>query len=146
MTHARRQRVTRARVVVFAAVVGLLAGCVNYPKITDIGGTRIRPEHARLVRQADGAALYVDLHSTGKFGDVIVGAGAPVARQARLVDETGAEVKRIEVPGIAVVALQPGSPHVQLSGLTRPLATGETVVVTLTFEKTGHLGVVSVVE
>ena len=126
--------------------VTLLAGCVTYPAITDIGGTRIRPENGRLVRQADGAALYVDLHSTGKFGDVLTAARAPIATRAALVADGTATVERIEIPGASTVAFRPGGPHVRLAGLTRALAPGEVVIVTLVFEKTGNVGVVSVVE
>lgn len=126
--------------------MALLAGCVTYPAITDIGGTRIRPENGRLVRQADGAALYVDLHSTGKYGDVLTSARAPVASRAALVGDGATAVERIEIPGAALVAFRPGGPHVRLAGLTRALAAGEVVIVTLVFEKTGSLGVVSVVE
>jgi len=37
-------------------------------------------------------------------------------------------------------------PHVQLSELTRPLVTGDTIIVTLVLEKMGGLGVIAVVE
>jgi copper(I)-binding protein len=119
---------------------------VTYPAITEIGGPRIRPENGRLVRQGDAAALYVDLHSTGKFGDVLTAATAPVASRAALVGDGTAPVDRIEIPGATTVALRPGGPHVRLDGLTRALAPGEVVIVTLVFEKTGNLGVISVVE
>ncbi|MBI1734142.1 MAG: copper chaperone PCu(A)C [Candidatus Rokubacteria bacterium] len=119
---------------------------MTYPAITDIGGTRIRPENGRLVRQPDGAALYVDLHSTGKYGDVLVAARAPIAGGAMLVGAGGAPVPRLEVPGAALLLFRPGGPNVRLSELTRALTPGEVVIVTLVFEKIGHLGVVSVVE
>ena len=138
----------RGALVRALAVVGvvLLVGCVVYPNVTDIGGTRIRPERARLVREADGAALYVELHSTGKFGDVLTGARADVARAAALVDARGAAAKKLAIPGTAIVTFKPGGPFVRLSGLTRQLVAGESVIVTLVMEKTGNLGVVSVVE
>jgi copper(I)-binding protein len=140
-----RAAAMRARVTTLAAVA-LLAGCVYYPRITDVGGTRIRPENGRLVRQADGAALYVNLHSTGKFGDILTAARAPVARRSSLVGGWGFTVSRLEIPGTALVLLRAGGPHIRLAELTRPLVAGEVVIVTLVFEKTGHLGVVSVVE
>lgn len=124
----------------------VLAGCVTYPAITDVGGTRIRPENGRLARQPDGAALYVDLHSTGKFGDVLTAVRAPVATRAVLVGPAATPVDRIEIPGASVVVFQPGGPHIRLADLTRALTPGEVVIVTLVFEKTGNLGVVSVVE
>jgi copper(I)-binding protein len=42
--------------------------------------------------------------------------------------------------------LHPGGERVALSELTRDLKTGEVVIVTLFFEKSGALGVVSPVE
>jgi len=44
------------------------------------------------------------------------------------------------------VSLKPGGERVALSGLTRELKTGEVVIVTLFFEKSGALGVISSVE
>jgi periplasmic copper chaperone A len=52
----------------------------------------------------------------------------------------------MEVPGTTVVTLVPDGPHVVLSGLTRPLVPGESIIVTLVFEKSGGIGVITVVE
>ena len=65
-----------------AVLLLLTAGCVHYPTVMDIGGTRLRPEKGRAVRQADKALVYFDVKSTGKYGDVITSVYSPVARQA----------------------------------------------------------------
>jgi copper(I)-binding protein len=132
-------RRARAATVVMLALV--VAGCVHYPSVEDIGGIRIQPRNGRAVRQADGALVYMELHSTGKFGDAVMTAFSPVAREALLVPPG-----RMEVPGTTVVALVPDGPHVVLSGLTRPLVRGESIIVTLVFEKSGGIGVITVVE
>ena len=142
----RASRATVALAVAVLAVAVLAGGCVHYPSVTDIGGTRITPVNGRAVRQATGAAVYVELQSTGKFGDVITGASAAVARQATVVAGDGRPLARLEVPGAATFALKPGGPHVELANLTRPLVAGETIIVTLMLEKSGGLGVVTVVE
>ena len=112
----------------------------------DAGGTRIRTEKGRAVRDGDGARVYFDVNSTGKYGDFIVGVlAAPVARQAQLVDGT-TPVPRLEIPGASTVKFVPEGPHVGLSDLARPLAKGETFIVTLQFEKSGGIGIVTVVE
>jgi copper(I)-binding protein len=134
------------RSVALLALLALAGGCVHYPKVEEAGSPHIRPENARAVRQADGLAVYVDLRSSGKFGDVITGAQTPVAREAKLVDASGAAVQRVEVPGYGVLPLKPGAPHVVLSGLTRAVSRGEVFIVTLLLEKSGRLGVVTVVE
>jgi copper(I)-binding protein len=119
----------------------IAAGCVTYPSVEDIGGIRIVPRKGRAVRQGDGAVVYMELHSTGKFGDAVTTAYSPVAREAQLVPPG-----RMEVPGISVVTLEPAGPHVVLSGLTRDLVPGESIIVTLVFEKSGGIGVITVVE
>lgn len=119
----------------------VVAGCVHYPSVEDIGGIRITPRNGRAVRQPDGALVSMELRSTGKFGDVLMSAFSPVAREAQLVP-----AGRLEVPGTTVVALTPPGPHLVLSGLTRPLVPGESIIVTLIFEKSGGIGVITVVE
>ena len=129
-----------------AAVVLVASGCVYYPTVVDIGGPRILPANGRAVRQANGAVFYVELDSRGRFGDVITGVSATVARQARVVDASGQPVARFEIPGATTVAFRPGAAHVVLSDLTRPLVPGESIIVTLMFEKSGGLGIITVVE
>jgi copper(I)-binding protein len=52
----------------------------------------------------------------------------------------------LEIPGATTVKFAPGGPHVVLADLQRPLARGETFIVTLRFEKSGGIGVLTVVE
>ena len=129
-----------------AAVVLILAGCVHYPSVVDVGGTRIRTENGRTVRREDRALVYFDVSSTGKFGDVITDVIAPVAKQAQLVDATGAPLERFEIPGAATVKFTPDAPNVVLTELQRPLTPRETFILTLQFDKSGGIGVVTVVE
>jgi copper(I)-binding protein len=134
-----------AALVVLSA--GLLAGCTYYPTIYDAGGIRIRPQNGRAVQQPAGLAVYMDLASTGKFGDTIVGATSEIARRATLVAPPGGQpVTRLEVPGEATVRLTPDGAHIVLSELTRPVRPGETVLVTVLFERLGRIGVPTHVE
>jgi copper(I)-binding protein len=128
-----------------ALAVLLLGGCVYYPTIMDAGGTRIRTENGRAVRDGVAALVYFDVNSTGKYGDTLLGAAAPLARQARLI-AGGTPVDRLEIPGATTVKFGPGGPHVLLADLQRPLVKGESFIVTLQFEKSGGIGVVTVVE
>ncbi len=43
-------------------------GCVHYPTVMDAGGTMVRPDKGRAVRQGAGAVVYFDLKSSGKYG------------------------------------------------------------------------------
>jgi copper(I)-binding protein len=128
-----------------AALILLLGGCVYYPTVMDAGGTRIRTENGRAVRQGDVAHVYFDVNSTGKYGDIIVGVVAPVAKQAQLVNGS-TQVTRLEIPGATTVKFVPDGPHIVLADLPRPLTKGETFILTLQFEKSGGIGVVTVVE
>lgn len=137
-----------ARALAAVALAGALAtgGCVHYPTVMEAGGTMVRPAHGRLVRAADGAAVYFELRSSGKYGDVITAVHTPVAREAQLVDGDGRTLERLEVPGATVMAFDAKGAHVVLKELTRPLVAGETVIVTLVLDKVGGLGVICVVE
>lgn len=132
------------------AALGLLAlllgGCVHYPTVEDIGGVRIRTENGKAVRQGESVMVYFDVVSTGKFGDTIGSVAAPVARQARLVDAAGGPLAALEVPGATTMKFVADGPHIILGELTRPLTPGETIIVTLLFQKSGGIGIVTLVE
>jgi copper(I)-binding protein len=134
------------RRVALALLALLLGGCVHYPTVDDIGGVRIRTESGKAIRQGDAVAVYFELISTGKFGDTIGSVAAPVARQARLVDAAGAQLPQLEVPGATTMKFGADGPHIILEQLTRPLTPGETIIVTLLFQKSGGIGIVTLVE
>ena len=50
-------------------------------------------------------------------------------------------VARVEIPAGGSLQLKPGSYHVMLIGLARDLAVGDTIDLTLTFEKAGSITV-----
>ena len=138
---------TMASLALLLLVGGLLAGgCVYYPTVEDVGGVRLRPEHGRVVRNGDSALFFVDINSTGMFEDAIVGVETPIAKRAQLLTQTGEPLTRIAVPPTNLLRLFPGGDRVALSELTREPKPGEVVIVTLFFEKSGALGVVSAVE
>jgi copper(I)-binding protein len=143
---ARRGVLVRLRAAAAVALLVLLGGCVRYPTVVDIGGVNVRGQNGRAVRDGDRLRVYFDLVSTGKFGDAITAVSAPVARRAQLVDATGGVLTRFEIPGTATVKLAPEGPHVVLTDFARPLIPRETFIVTLVLEKSGGLGVVTVVE
>jgi copper(I)-binding protein len=134
------------RAAVLAVALLLSAGCVSYPTVMDVGGPRLRPDKGRAVRQPNGAVVYFDIKSTGKYGDVITAVYSPVAKNAALVNAGGDPLMRFEIPGATTFKFTPEGPHVVLSELTRTLTPGETIIVTLIFEKSGGLGVITTVE
>ncbi|HET7340021.1 MAG TPA: copper chaperone PCu(A)C [Methylomirabilota bacterium] len=135
----------RRRVALVA--LGLLAaGCVHYPTVMDTGGVRIRTENGRAVRQGTDLVVTADIVSTGKYGDVIADVQTPVARQAQLVDGGGAVIPRLDVPGATTVHFTADGAHIVLRDLQRPVERGETFVVTLMFQKSGGIGIVTLLE
>jgi copper(I)-binding protein len=124
-----------------------LGGCVHYPSVDDVGGIRIRPQNGRALRHQGGLVLYMDLDSTGKYGDAVVAVIAPpVAKSAVLLDQTGRPLSRLEVPGETRLRLFAEGPRIVLSDLTRPVVPGEAIIVTLVFEKIGNIGALTRVE
>jgi copper(I)-binding protein len=139
---------TAGRLAALALALLAVVGCTYYPTVQETGGVRLQPEEGRLVRLADANAVvfYVHLNSTGKYGDTLVGATAPIARQAELISASGTRLGQLEIPGEAVVKFAENGPRIVLSDLTRTVTPGEVVIVTLHFKKSGALGIISVVQ
>ena len=95
----------------------------------------------------DATGCYVTL--TASRDDRLVSVSSPMAAQAEIHEmklENGIMSMRELTTGLALpageaVALKPGGNHIMLLGLKSPLKTGETVSVTLNFEKAGPIGV-----
>ena len=150
MTPERRRlavgRTTAPLLLLLIVGAAVLGGCVYYPTVEDVGGVRLVPEHGRIVRNGDSALFFVDINSTGMFEDALVRAETPIAKRTQLLAQTGEPLTRIPVAPTSVMRLYPDGARVALSELTRELKAGEVVIVTLYFEKSGALGVVSPVE
>jgi len=141
---SRRRAVGPGTIVV--ALTLLVAGCVYYPTVGDIAGAHLAPERGRVVRSDAGALFFVDIANTGISEDFLVRVEMPVAKRAQILGATGEAVERLTVPPTSMLSLRADGERVALSDLTRELKAGEVVIVTLFFEKTGAVGVVSSVE
>jgi periplasmic copper chaperone A len=95
-----------------------------------------------------GAAFFM-IQNTGDEDDRLIGAESDIAKRAELHTHIaeGDVMRMVEVEeGFAVPAggmhlLQRGGDHVMFMGLTRPMEQGDTVNVTLIFEKAGRIEV-----
>ena len=115
----------------------------------DAGSLHIAHPWARSTAQGQrngGAYLEIDNH--GSTGERLLGVRGDVAESVqlhRMAMEGNVmrmrEVKAIDIPAGAKVALAPGGYHVMLLGLKAPLATGSSFPLTLTFEKAGEVTV-----
>lgn len=113
--------------------------------------------------EAKTSAAYMTIAS--KDGDVLTKASVPtsIAGMAQLHETTTSgesmdsmdemdddsmtamkgmkEVAKIDIPAGGSVQLKPGGYHIMLMELAKPIAAGDTVPVTLTFEKAGEVTV-----
>ena len=94
-------------------------------------------------------AAYMTLDNKTGTADRLTGASSNVAVQVQIHEMSvvnGVMQMReladgLPFPAGGSVALKPGSYHVMLIGLKKPLTVGETFPLTLTFEKAGNISV-----
>ena len=97
---------------------------------------------------AGNGAVYVTITNRGTAADALVSAATDAATTVELhetIQEGGVMKMRprpkFEVAGGATLEMKPGGHHIMLLGLTRDLKAGDTVRVTVTFEKAGTMTV-----
>ncbi|WGM37846.1 copper chaperone PCu(A)C [Caulobacter sp. NIBR1757] len=133
------------RTLILAAAASLLATGAFAAKAgaIDISGAWSRPAPA-----GGNGVGYVVLANGGK-ADRLVSASTPVAGRVEIHESMvmGGKAmmhprpRGIDLPAGKTVALKPESYHLMLIGLKKPLKVGETVAVTLKFEKAGSVTV-----
>jgi copper(I)-binding protein len=123
-----------------ALATGLLASQAAFAD-----NTTVAIDHVWSRAQIAGRNGAVFLTLTGKgTGDRLVGVSSPVAEKAELHETIMDQgiIKMREVQGMPIAAggtvtLAPGGLHIMLMGLKQPLKEGESVSLTLVFEKAG---------
>jgi hypothetical protein len=119
---------------------------------------------------AAAGAAYMKIENTGSEADALLGAASPVAETVEVHETVAMEapaptdgmggmetpaasdgmgggmmgmqpIARLEIPAGGSVALEPGGYHIMLIGLKQELVAGETIEITLTFEKAGEVKV-----
>jgi hypothetical protein len=133
------------RTLLLAAVVALTATAAIAAKAgaIDISGAWSRP-----APQGGNGVGYVVLANGGK-ADRLVSASTPVAGRVEMHESMimGGKAmmhprpRGVELPAGKTVAFKPEGLHLMLIGLKKPLKVGETVPVTLKFEKSGEVAV-----
>ncbi len=97
---------------------------------------------------AKSAAAYVTLMNHGAQADRLIAVSTPAAASAAVhttrmdgdvmkMEEAGP----VELPPMGMVEMKPGGMHIMLMGLKAPLKKGDTLELTLTFEKAGDMKV-----
>ena len=93
------------------------------------------------------SAAYMRLTDQGTKPDELISASTPVAQKVELhvfeVENGVYAMHKVDAiaiaPGAASTVLRPGGAHVMLESLKRPLRTGTTIPLTLTFQNAGML-------
>lgn len=101
-------------------------------------------------RMAETGVVYMVIRNKGNAPDVLIDASTDVAEAAELhqsIMENGVMKmqpvpgQRLEIPAKGAVELKPGGYHLMLLKLKQPLQEGQTITVTLRFEKSGEITV-----
>jgi copper(I)-binding protein len=113
--------------------------------VATVGEVAIHDAWARAsLGQIRTSAAYLTLEVTGDEADRLIAAASPVAEDATLhahVMDGGVArmrpVAAIEIAPGAPTVLEPGGLHIMLTDLDQKLVEGETLPLTLTFERAG---------
>ncbi|WP_243634446.1 copper chaperone PCu(A)C [Roseicella frigidaeris] len=112
------------------------------------GDLRIAEPWTRAAGQSGTGAGFLTIANQGGAADRLIGASTPAARVTEIhthVREGDVlrmrPVAAVEIPAGQTVTLQPGGFHLMLIGLLAPLIQGQTVPVTLRFERAGEVQV-----
>ena len=134
----------------FAAVSVMVA--VAFPAFAQGTGTSIAVEQPWARATPGGAktgAVYMTLDNKSGTADRLTGVSSDVADKLQIHEmkvENGVMKMReiaggLPIPASGSLVLKPGSYHVMLIGLKKPLTAGEKFPLTLTFEKAGNISV-----
>lgn len=133
---------TTRRALLGAALLPIL------PAAAQDGPIRVEQPWTRAAGQGAQGVGYMTIRNAGAQPDRLLGAESPAAQRVELHTHIrDGEVMRmrpvadIPVPAGGAATLQPGGLHLMLMGLNRPLAVGESVPVTLRFERAGSVTV-----
>jgi copper(I)-binding protein len=150
MTHALTENIMRFFLTL--ACVGMLiaAACPAFAQATGSPSIEVEKPWARATPAgAQTGAAYMTLDNKSGSADRLTGASSDVAATLQIhemavvngVMQMRQLVEGLPIPAGGTVELKPGSYHIMLLRLKKPLTAGETFPLTLTFEKAGNISV-----
>lgn len=131
-----------------AALSPALAQDHAAPAAATVGSIEISGPFTRAtLPNAPVAGGFLTLTNTGSEDDRLVSASSTIARETQVHEMAMAgDVMKMRqltdglvIPAGATIVLEPGGYHIMFMGLSQTLVEGETVAVTLTFEKAGEV-------
>ena len=127
------------------ATAAFCAAASVYASDVKVGSLSIDNAWARTGQPGQVSAAYFEVKNKGA-ADKIVSANCDCAKATELHDVKMVDgamkmvpVSGMEVPANGELKLKPGSYHIMLIGLNRPLAAGETLPIKVKFEKAGEV-------
>jgi len=99
------------------------------------------------------SAAYLRVENRGEEADRLVAVSSPVAGRVELhthLMQAGVmrmrQIESVEVNTDEPAVFQPGGNHIMLMDLNRPLKSGDSIPITLVFEKTGSIDIQAIVK
>jgi periplasmic copper chaperone A len=135
-----------------ALLLVVLGACTSSPAATPTSaGIAVSGAWARAAAMNGTSAAYLTIANGGSTADRLLSVSTPAAMSAQvhqtMSDPSGMTgmqpVAGVDIPAGGQVTLEPGGYHIMLMELTKPLAPGETIQLTLVFEKTGPVVVMA---
>lgn len=134
----------------FAAALLLLAT----PVLASSATIQVTRAWARPAPQGGNGAGYAVIANTSAKADKLTAAASPVATRIQIHESMvmGGQAMMhrrpggLAIPAGGTAALKPGGFHLMMTGLKRPLKTGEHFPVVLTFQKSGKVQVDFIVQ
>jgi len=135
--------------LVSGCVALALASAAAFAADVQLKSLDIREPFARATPPgAKSTAVFMTIENKGKEADRLLSASSPMAGIVEIHEmkmDGGMmqmrEVKGLEIKPGATVELKPGGYHVMLMDLKQPLKEGDSIPVTLKFEKSGSVDV-----
>jgi copper(I)-binding protein len=136
----------RRHLLLAPALLPLAAPALAQDRVTEAGPLRIVDPWTRAAGQGMQGGGFLTIRNTGAAPDKLVSASSPAAGRMELHTHIrDGDVMRmrpvadIPVPANGEVTLQPGGLHLMLIGLTQPMNAGQSIPVTLRFERAGEV-------
>lgn len=134
------------RVLIGLLVLVLLGGVLT-ALFYRSGGLSVTGAWARASQAGENSAVYFVIDNRSPENDVLVGAACDAAMMTQVhqtsIDASGKasmnEQKSVPAAAFRQTSFEPGGLHVMLMDLKQPLAAGEMLPLTLTFEKAGQV-------
>lgn len=129
------------------AATAFFAATAVYAADAKVGSIKIDDAWARTGQPGQVSAAYMEIENKGD-ADKLVSANCDCAKatelhDVKMVDGTMkmVQAQAMDVPAKGDLKLKPGSYHIMLIGLNRPLLAGEKLPIKLKFEKAGEVTV-----